>query len=263
MWLQRLPPPPEAKAWCVIAEGIRAGRPPLRAVTYDFWNTLIGEHQAPGDQRVDRVMAALTAVDAEVARDALVAASAAAESFYETRWQDNHPFSPEEWAAQVLGELSIDDPAAHDAVAAELRRGLPAAERDLAPGIGDTLEVFRSAGVRVGIVCDVGITPSVVLRSYLRHFGALEYFDHWSFSDDVGVYKPDPVIFNHALAGLGASAEEAAHVGDLRRTDVAGALGMGITSVRYRHWRDDTTDRPEAEVVLSDHRELPALLGVG
>ena len=185
-------------------------------MTYDFWNTLIGEHD-----------------------------------------------SPEEWSAQVLGELSIDDPMAHDAVAAELRRGLPATKRTLAPGIEDTLRTWRDAGIKLGIVCDVGITPSVALRGYLEHFDVLKYFDHWSFSDDVGIYKPDARIFTHALDGLGAEAAETAHVGDLRRTDVAGALGMGITSVRYRHWRDDLTETPEAEVLLDNHPDLPAMLGIG
>ncbi|MBK6438138.1 MAG: HAD hydrolase-like protein [Candidatus Microthrix sp.] len=75
-------------------------------------------------------------------------------------------------------------------------------------------------------------------------------------------YKPDPRIFTHALEGLGVEPVEAAHVGDLRRTDVAGALGMGITSVRYRHWRDDVTEAPEAEVLLDDHTNLPGILGV-
>lgn len=240
---------------------VRAGRPPLRAVTYDFWNTLIGEHQSPEDQRVDRVMIALASVDADVAKDALLAATAAAEDFYEARWRENRPFSPEEWSAQVLGELSIEDPVAHDAVAAELRRGLPATERTLAPGIEDTLRAFSGAGIKLGIICDVGITPSVALRSYLEHFDVLKYFDHWSFSDDVGIYKPDPRIFTDALDGLGVEAAEAAHVGDLRRTDVTGALGMGITAVRYRHWRDDLTEAPEADVVLNHHPDLPGILG--
>ena len=231
-------------------------------MTYDFWNTLLGEHDSPEDQRVDRVMMALASVDADVAKEALLAATAAAESFYEARWRENRPFSPEEWSAQVLGELSIDDPEAHDAVAAELRRGLPATKRTLAPGIEDTLRSWSDAGIKLGIVCDVGITPSVALRGYLEHFDVLKYFDHWSFSDDVGIYKPDGRIFTHALEGLGVEAAEAAHVGDLRRTDVAGALGMGITSVRYRHWRDDLTDAPEAEVLLDDHTDLPGILGV-
>jgi len=97
----------------------------------------------------------------------------------------------------------------------------------------------------------------------------LGHFDHWSFSDEVGWYKPAPQIFEHALAGLGGiEPEHAAHVGDLRRTDVAGAKAMGMVAVRYRgvfdnaQVVDDGHDRPEADLVIDDHADLPPLLGL-
>lgn len=73
-------PRPGVREWCAIAEARRVDRPLIRAVTYDFWNTLIGEHDSPEDQRVDRVMVALASVKADVAKEALLAATAAAES---------------------------------------------------------------------------------------------------------------------------------------------------------------------------------------
>ncbi len=92
----------------------------------------------------------------------------------------------------------------------------------------------------------------------------LGLFDHWAFSDEVGVYKPDPAIFRHALEGLGGiDPSEAAHIGDLRRTDVAGALGMGILALRYSGITDDDPAHgPEADVVVTDHAEVPAILGL-
>ena len=108
------------------------------------------------------------------------------------------------------------------------------------------------------------MTPSSTLRTHLDRNGVLERFDHWSFSDEVGWYKPAPEIFRHALAGLGDVAPaRAAHVGDIRRTDVAGALGVGMVAVRYTGVSDDTTEsEPEATHVIADHRELPAVLGL-
>ncbi len=101
----------------------------------------------------------------------------------------------------------------------------------------------------------------------------LDLFDHWSFSDDVGYYKPAPEIFEHALAGLGGPAPaQVAHVGDLRRTDVGGAQAMGMIAVRYRGVFDDsdpTTDPrdkapppPEGDLVIDDHAELIDALGL-
>jgi FMN phosphatase YigB (HAD superfamily) len=113
-------------------------------------------------------------------------------------------------------------------------------------------------------VCDVGLTPSTVLRDYLEGHGILGLFDHWSFSDEVGVYKPDAAIFEHALGGLGGiDPTRAAHIGDLRRTDIAGAKAMGMLSLRYRGVTDDDPDHgPEGDIVIDDHADLPVALGL-
>jgi len=47
-------------------------------------------------------------------------------------------------------------------------------------------------------------------------------------SGAVGVAKPDPRIFDFALAACGVGPEAAVHVGDSRRADVEGALAAGI-----------------------------------
>jgi putative hydrolase of the HAD superfamily len=120
------------------------------------------------------------------------------------------------------------------------------------------------------------MTASDVLRDYLDHAGVLDLFDHWSFSDEVGVYKPDPRIFEHALDGLGVTdPARAVHVGDLRRTDVAGARASGLATVRYCGRHDDGATVPEggpeaatgqmlidADAVVADHAHLPTVLGV-
>jgi putative hydrolase of the HAD superfamily len=121
--------------------------------------------------------------------------------------------------------------------------------------------------VRLGIICDVGLTPSVLLREFLASHGVLQHFSHWSFSDEVGCYKPSPEIFRHAAEGLGVAdvpPSQIAHVGDLKRTDVAGAQGVGWTSVRYSGSFDDVaSEGPEAHHVVASHADLPAVLGVG
>ena len=67
----------------------------------------------------------------------------------------------------------------------------------LAPNVALTLRRLKDAGVRLGIVCDVGMVPSPLLRVALEHHGVIGLFDHWSFSDEVGVYKPSRDIFVH------------------------------------------------------------------
>ena len=61
----------------------------------------------------------------------------------------------------------------------------------------------------------------------LEDLGLEPHLEFLAFSDEVGVPKPDPAIFAKALAELGAKPERAVHVGDLKRTDVAGARAFG------------------------------------
>jgi putative hydrolase of the HAD superfamily len=61
-------------------------------------------------------------------------------------------------------------------------------------------------------------------------------------SVDVGVEKPDPRIFRHALDGLGVEPEDATFVGDSRSRDMEGARGIGMPHV----WLcGDASVRPE------------------
>ena len=249
-----------------------SGAPPLVAVTFDFWNTLVqADTSQTREARAARMLAAFADHDLGVSPDALDGAFDVAVAAFDAAWEANEPFTGHHGAAVVLDHLGIPDdhegrPALVEAFV-EASLGLP---QDLAPGIDEVLPRLADAGLRLGIVCDVGMTPSWVLRSYLDEHDVLRWFDHWSFSDEVGAFKPSPVIFEHALAGLGIDdPARVAHVGDLRRTDVAGALGMGMVAVRYCGLFDDP-GRPapagsaavEAHHVVGDHRDLPAVLGL-
>jgi 2-haloacid dehalogenase/putative hydrolase of the HAD superfamily len=53
-------------------------------------------------------------------------------------------------------------------------------------------------------------------------------FDHIVTSDDVRSYKPNPEIFEAALAKLNLNPNEVLHIGDSRSSDVIGANRLGI-----------------------------------
>lgn len=235
----------------------------LRAVTFDFWNTMIAEGHG-GDARLSRWLAALDAHGHAVAQDELERAMTDLWSWFNGRWEGNEVVGPEELAHQTLRIVEVDPTEALVAEMVEvLHEGHDPGIMVTSEGIGDALERLRSADVRLGIICDVGFTPSGALRRYLDHHGLLAYFDGWSFSDEVGCYKPDARIFAHAADSLALEPPSGfAHVGDLRRTDIAGARSAGWTSVRYTGWYDDTSDLPEADVVVSSHHDLPAALGL-
>jgi FMN phosphatase YigB (HAD superfamily) len=109
-------------------------------------------------------------------------------------------------------------------------------------------------------VCDTGFSPGRIVRRILSEKGMAGHLDVLAFSDEVGVPKPDPRMFRHALDGIGASPASSVHVGDLRRTDIAGARDYGMGTVRFAGVYDDDSDGPEADVVISSMGELPSAL---
>jgi putative hydrolase of the HAD superfamily len=70
-------------------------------------------------------------------------------------------------------------------------------------------------------------------------------------------------MFRHALDGIGASPASSVHVGDLRRTDIAGARSYGMGTVRFVGVYDDDSDGLDADVVISEMTELPSVIDGG
>ena len=235
----------------------------LAGVTFDYWNTLIRvPAESEWTQRIDVWLQVLHDHGHTPSRDDVEAAFDHMRAVHDAEWRANRQHGAADAVDAVLAKLAFEVPpeVVERLLAALLQ---VAADTEVVPtdGIAETLAELDEAGVRIGIVCDVGLTPSTVLRQRLEHLDLLRHFDHWSFSDEVGVYKPAPAIFEHALGGLGVDAGAAAHVGDLRRTDVAGARAVGMTTVRYAGAYDDPeTEHPEADHVLTDHRDLVDLL---
>jgi putative hydrolase of the HAD superfamily len=129
-------------------------------------------------------------------------------------------------------------------------------------GARSTLDALGRAGIPCALVCDTGLTPGRVVRHHLERLGLLGGLAVQAFSDEVGVPKPHARVFRAALEPLGVAPEQAWHVGDLLRTDVAGARGLGMTSVRIRARHDDACGLPEADHVVGSHAELCTLLGL-
>ena len=233
----------------------------VQAVTFDFWNTLMWEE--PGslkEKRLefwDETLPQLDAAELEQAHDA-------AHEEYVRSWTEGRQFRVEDAVERIVARFP-DLGADAEAVLVEgFSEGGRRAAVHPSDGVLECLQALDHDGTRLGIICDIGLTPSRVVVELLARADLLRFFDGMSFSDEVGHYKPDAAIFEHALASVGGVApERAAHVGDRKRTDVAGALAIGMTAVRYNGVYEDEVEEPEAEIVLADLAELPERLGAG
>jgi putative hydrolase of the HAD superfamily len=150
------------------------------------------------------------------------------------------------------------------------------------PGAVDSLAALRAAGIRTALVCDTGFTPGRIVRTFLEDFGLAEHLEFLAFSNEVGVPKPDPRMFTAALDAIASKPQDAVHVGDLLRTDIAGARAAGMGTIRIAAVNREETvagqpggiakrlaprsdgDIAEADSVIESHAELlPALRRLG
>lgn len=93
----------------------------------------------------------------------------------------------------------------------------------------DTLPVLqelRSRGVRTVVLSNIGMN----VRDSLDRAGVGDLIDGLVLSYEVGLVKPDPAIFAHALTLLDVPGSRALMVGDSPRDDVGG-VGLGIRTL--------------------------------
>ena len=95
----------------------------------------------------------------------------------------------------------------------------------LFPETVEVLEYFKSRSYRMGVISDT--SPSLPLT--LEAAGIGHYFGCAICSDLVGCEKPDPRIYQAALAALGVRAGESLYVDDYD-VEADGARAMGFTA---------------------------------
>ena len=92
------------------------------------------------------------------------------------------------------------------------------------------LDWFSSQGYRMGVISDT--FPSLKLT--LEAVGLDQYFEVFVCSDQVGVMKPEPLIYQTALNLLGVSAQESLYVDDYD-VEADGARALGFTAFHVCH----------------------------
>jgi len=93
----------------------------------------------------------------------------------------------------------------------------------------------------------------------LERLGVRPYFDVRVISGIEGLEKPDPAIFELAIARAGTRPERSVYVGDNPEFDVDPALAVGMFPVLIdRRERHPNASSPR----ITSMGELPPLLGV-
>jgi putative hydrolase of the HAD superfamily len=237
----------------------------IRLVTFDFWDTLVTD--SAENLRAQRALR-IVAIREALRVAGLPVTEVEAEEIHEHSgtlltdrfWSRNRDPSREEQLRLVLDSAAPGT--ATRLSAAQFGHALNAYASpvlvhppDLSPGTTRAVKELAARGVSLGIVSNTGRTPGVILRKVLERYGLLAYFGAISYSDEVGVRKPEAEIFRLTLARAGVGPSEAVHIGDNPNADVAGAQSVGMRAAHYT--AGFRAPAQHADLVVPDLAMLP------
>jgi putative hydrolase of the HAD superfamily len=234
----------------------------IKAITFDFWSTLYQIQPTPLDTRLQFLKTSIEQHGITVDLAALMQATTTARDAWNLAWlEDQRTMMAHEWVDIVLQDLGITLSQGHQA---KVEQNL---EEQLLANLPHVIAEIRTViptlakNYRLAVISDTGLTPGWVLRQVLTQDKLIDYFTHLTFSDEIGCSKPHPKAFLSTLTALNAQPHEAVHIGDLLRTDIVGAKGVGMRAVQYT---GVNVDSYQTEIVpdatISNHRDLLALL---
>lgn len=214
---------------------------PIDAVFFDLDDTLhddtLAYHSAAEEVALE--VAAEHGIDALALKAAYIAE---AEGFWKRLSADAlqtklAPVRAQLWKA-ALESVGVGDP---DVVRNSAARYHDYRKKyyELWPGAAELLRGLKERGKKLGLVTN-GFSETHREKIALLRIG--EYFDAIFIADEVGMLKPDPLLFAHACTTLQSSPSRSAMVGDRYDRDVRGARDAGL----YTLWLNVRDERVPA-----------------
>jgi putative hydrolase of the HAD superfamily len=157
-------------------------------------------------------------------------------------------------AEEALARAGAPDAAVAAGLAEDFAARRRAAWR-LFPETLDVLRQLRGRQVRLALVTNGDQRHQ---RDKIERHGLAVFFDAILIEGELGVGKPEPIVYQRALVALGADPAEASMVGDHLEWDVAAPQRLGVRGVWIdREARGLPTDSATApDRIIRDLREL-------
>jgi len=131
---------------------------------------------------------------------------------------------------------------------------------ELIPGAAEVVRELKRQGYPLALVAD---GPTATFTNILTQHGLYDCFDAFAISEEVGVDKPHPRMFIHALEQLGIRREDYGRVvmvGNNLARDIKGANALGLISV-WLDWAPRRSKTPAGASEVPQHTiKTPAAL---
>lgn len=239
----------------------------VRAISFDFWNTLFEEQPGGFEFYHERRRALLHDAVREhryIANEEIDRVCREEAKSHFLIWRTEQRTLPtSDRLDRILKKLGV---ALTDRARTRLIKAFEEGilERPPLPvaGARDVIEQL-SRGYRLGLISDVGFSPGRVLKQVLSSHGLIGAFDSLIFSDEAGRSKPHAEVFSKTASALECEPGEIVHVGDLEPTDVVGAKMAGYFAVRFTGVTSlSDGESSAADSVTGNLYDLPGLVAM-
>ncbi len=126
------------------------------------------------------------------------------------------------------------------------------------PGTIELLHRLRSLGIKIAVITNNAVEEQ--MRKICK-CGFEGLIDVLVISEEVGISKPHPEIFQITLERLGCEAHETIMIGDSIEYDVEGAMGLDIRAIWVNNFKHKNPD-PERIVEIESFEPLEDILAI-
>lgn len=232
------------------------------AISFDFWNTLYGdgaEYQRKRERKIcfQKVAGRYRKIDESETEAAFKAAS----DLFLNEWISFHrtPTAATRIAHMAAClDLPFDQNDSDELIQlfGNMIFTIPPAPIE---GIKTVIDKL-SHSFPLGIISDTGYISGKYIRRFLEQEKMLQFFQSTVFSDEHSHSKPHKSVFAKTAEALRVQISDLIHIGDLERTDIAGAKNAGCTAIKYVGVHNDASGIETPDFVLNNYAELFGLL---
>ena len=242
----------------------------VKAVTFDLWETLLFERDGASARRADarcrNLAQVLNSLGVHVSVEEMSIAISETVSSMMTLWETNRDVACLDQIKLIIKKASKEslEPKQEwtDKLVSAYNLSVHEVPPYLNPEARKALEDLKKHHKHVGLICNTGLTPGTGLRDFLVDEGVADYFGSMLFSEEIGIRKPDPRIFQLAADRLGVQPCEIVHVGDNLKADVWGSMNAGLKAIHFSSEEGrDRVAESDPNSLLSRSRRLDNLEG--
>lgn len=221
----------------------------IKVITFDLWNTLFS-NKSYSELRLKQFFQFLQERNIFLPFDKFEEVFHTKFHFSEVTFEEiefRHIYT-EDRISRVLESIDIQVPKSD----IEMLKGKFESEilhdpPQLKIGIKKTLEIL-APDYQVGLISNTGVTPGKTINRVLDEYNVLQYFDSMVYSDETGLFKPHPKMFEIPLEIFNCKPQNAIHIGDMLETDVKGAQDFKMKTI----WLNDKNS-PRSTEILPDY----------